>query len=58
MKIAEDRLLPAIRAAVDQAVTQTIIAANGTSCREQIAHGTDRAALHPIEVFAAALSMR
>ncbi len=51
IKIGEDRLLPAVR----DAAPETIIAASGTSCREQITHGTKRAALHPIEVLAAAL---
>jgi Fe-S oxidoreductase len=49
--IGEDRLLPAIRGAAPE----TIIVASGTSCREQIAHGTTREAIHPIEVLAAAL---
>lgn len=51
IKIGEDRLLPAIR----EAAPETIIAASGTSCREQIEHGTDRIPLHPVEVLAAAL---
>ncbi|MHB8625368.1 MAG: FAD-binding and (Fe-S)-binding domain-containing protein [Aggregatilineales bacterium] len=51
IKIGEDRLLPAIR----EAAPETIIAAAGTSCREQIEHNTARALLHPVEVFAAAL---
>jgi len=51
IKIAEDRLLPAIR----NAAPKTIIVAAGTSCREQIEHSTDCVPLHPVEVFAAAL---
>ncbi len=51
LTIGEDRLLPAIR----ESLPETIIAASGTSCREQIAHGAARRALHPIEVLAAAL---
>jgi hypothetical protein len=44
--VGEDRLFPAVRAAAADAV----IAATGTSCREQIHHGTQRAARHPIEL--------
>jgi FAD/FMN-containing dehydrogenase/Fe-S oxidoreductase len=51
MQIGELVFLPAVRAAKDEAV----IAAPGTSCRQQILHGTGRAALHPIEVMAAGL---
>ena len=50
MKIAERRLLPAVRAA-----NGAIIVASGVSCREQIEHGTGRRALHPIEVMASKL---
>jgi Fe-S oxidoreductase len=51
MQIGELALLPAVRAAADE----TVIAAPGTSCRQQILHGTGRAALHPIELLAEAL---
>ncbi len=51
MKIGEDRLFPAIRAADDG----TEFAATGTSCRHQIADGTGRTALHPIELIRMAL---
>jgi len=51
LDIAELGLAPTIRKA-DQ---ETIICASGTSCREQIAHTTDRSAKHPLEVFAEAL---
>jgi Fe-S oxidoreductase len=47
MKMAELALLPAVRAAPEA----TIVAA-GTSCRNQIAHGTGRAARHPLAVLA------
>ncbi len=50
VKIGEQRLLPAVRGAAD-----AIIVASGVSCREQIAHGTGRQALHPVEVLAAHL---
>jgi Fe-S oxidoreductase len=46
MKIGELRLFPAVRAESDQ----TIIAASGVSCRQQIRHGTGRTALHPLEI--------
>ncbi|QUQ65720.1 FAD-binding and (Fe-S)-binding domain-containing protein [Kutzneria sp. CA-103260] len=44
MKIGEDRLFPAVRAAD----AGTFIAATGVSCRQQIVHGTGRTALHPV----------
>lgn len=47
MKIGEMVLFPAVREADDE----TIIAAPGTSCRHQIADGTGRKALHPIEIL-------
>ena len=51
LEIAELGLAPRVR----EASPETIIAASGTSCREQIAHTTDRTALHPLEVFAGSL---
>jgi Fe-S oxidoreductase len=51
LRVGEDRLFPAVRAAAADAV----IAATGTSCREQIQHGTQRAARHPIELVLDAL---
>jgi FAD/FMN-containing dehydrogenase/Fe-S oxidoreductase len=51
LKIGEDRLLPAVR----EASTETLIAASGTSCREQITHGTNRTPLHPIQILFDAL---
>jgi FAD/FMN-containing dehydrogenase/Fe-S oxidoreductase len=50
MDMAEISLLPAVRAAPGAA-----IAAAGTSCRQQIAHGTGRAAVHPIVLLDEAL---
>ncbi|HEX5128097.1 MAG TPA: FAD-linked oxidase C-terminal domain-containing protein, partial [Usitatibacter sp.] len=50
MKMAEIALLPAVRAAPGAA-----IAATGTSCRQQIAHGAGRAAVHPIVLLAESL---
>jgi Fe-S oxidoreductase len=50
MDMAEISLLPAVRSAPGAA-----IAAAGTSCRQQIAHGTGRSAVHPIVLIAEAL---
>ncbi len=47
MKMAERRLLPAVRKAGEE----TLIAAAGTSCRAQIQHGTGRTALHPAQIL-------
>jgi FAD/FMN-containing dehydrogenase/Fe-S oxidoreductase len=46
MRIGELRLFPAVRAEPEQ----SIIAATGISCRQQIRHGTGRRALHPLEI--------
>jgi FAD/FMN-containing dehydrogenase/Fe-S oxidoreductase len=46
--MAEADLLPAVRAAEDD----TIIVADGTSCRHQIADGTERSAIHVARVLA------
>jgi FAD/FMN-containing dehydrogenase/Fe-S oxidoreductase len=51
MAIGELELLPAIR----QAPPDWLIIANGFSCREQIAQGTERRALHLAEVLEMAL---
>ncbi len=51
MQIGELVLFPAVRAAK----TDVIIAASGTSCRHQIADGTGRKGLHPVEVLYDAL---
>ena len=52
MSIGELRLFPAVRAAPGD----TIIAATGVSCRQQIAHGTGRRAWHPLELVQQALA--
>jgi FAD/FMN-containing dehydrogenase/Fe-S oxidoreductase len=52
MQIGELELLPAVR----QAARGTLIIANGFSCREQIAQGTGRRALHLAEVLRLALA--
>lgn len=51
MQMGERQLLPAVRSAAPE----TIIAAAGVSCRQQIAHGSGRAALHPAQVLRRAL---
>jgi Fe-S oxidoreductase len=52
MKMAELNLLPAVR----KADAGTLIVADGTSCRHQIADGAGRAALHVARVLAQALA--
>ncbi|HEX7269098.1 MAG TPA: FAD-binding oxidoreductase, partial [Streptosporangiaceae bacterium] len=52
MTIGELRLFPAIRAEPED----SIIAATGVSCRQQIAHGTGRPARHPLEILRQALA--
>ena len=54
MAIGELELLPAVR----QAPADSLIIADGFSCREQIAQCTDRHALHLAEVIATALKGR
>ncbi|MBO0818220.1 MAG: FAD-binding oxidoreductase, partial [Actinobacteria bacterium] len=51
LRIGELRLFPAVRAVP----ADTIIAASGVSCRQQIAHGTGRQARHPLEIVRSAL---
>jgi FAD/FMN-containing dehydrogenase/Fe-S oxidoreductase len=51
MQMAEASLLPAIR----RSDTRTLVVADGTSCRHQIADGSDRAALHVARVLAMSL---
>jgi Fe-S oxidoreductase len=51
MKMAEASLLPAVR----RAGPDTLIVADGTSCRHQIADGAGRAALHVARVLEQAL---
>ncbi|MGW4799259.1 FAD-binding and (Fe-S)-binding domain-containing protein [Nonomuraea sp. NPDC004297] len=46
MKIGALRLFPAIAASSPD----TLLAATGVSCRQQIAHGAGRAARHPVEL--------
>ncbi|HEX6354890.1 FAD-binding and (Fe-S)-binding domain-containing protein [Actinophytocola sp.] len=51
MTVGEDRLFPAVRAEPED----TIVAATGVSCRQQITHGTGRRPLHPVELIRAAV---
>ena len=52
MKVGELVLFPAVR----KTDADTLIAAPGTSCRHQIKDGTDRSALHPVEILFDALA--
>jgi len=52
MKMAEAALLPKVRSAG----ADTIIVADGTSCRHQIADGASRQAIHVAQVLARALA--
>jgi Fe-S oxidoreductase len=51
MKMAELSLLPAIRSSS----SETVLVADGTSCRHQIAAGTGREARHVARLLAEAL---
>ncbi len=51
MNIGEQSLFPAVR----KSSPETIIAANGTSCRHQIFDGTNRTAQHPVSILREAL---
>jgi Fe-S oxidoreductase len=53
MQIGELRLFPALR---DQPAN-TIIAATGVSCRQQIAHGVGAQARHPVQIVRDALEL-
>jgi len=51
MRIGSLRLFPVVRAEPQE----TVIAATGVSCRQQIRHGTGRAARHPLEIVREAI---
>ena len=51
MNIGEQTLFPAVRKASEE----TVISANGTSCRHQIFDGTQRQAKHPVSILREAL---
>jgi len=46
LQVGEDRLFPAVR----DAGPDVVVAATGVSCRQQIHHGTQRSAWHPVEL--------
>ncbi|WP_280442402.1 FAD-binding and (Fe-S)-binding domain-containing protein [Nocardia brasiliensis] len=52
MAVGGDRLFPALAAEPDD----TIVAATGVSCRQQIFHGAGRTAWHPVELVREALA--
>ncbi|RDI69079.1 FAD-binding and (Fe-S)-binding domain-containing protein [Nocardia pseudobrasiliensis] len=52
MTVGGDRLFPALAAEPED----TIVAATGVSCRQQIFHGTGRTAWHPVELVRQALT--
>jgi Fe-S oxidoreductase len=52
MQIGGLRLFPAVAAEPEE----VLFAATGVSCRQQIAHGTQRSARHPAELVRAALA--
>ncbi len=54
MRVGEQTLFPAIR----KAANDTLISANGTSCRHQIKDGTSREAKHPISILREALLVK
>ena len=51
MQIGNQSLFPAVK----RAAKETIIAANGTSCRHQIYDGTQKKSMHPISILKNAL---
>ena len=51
MQIGESRLFPALRAEGGE----TVVAATGVSCRQQIGHGVGREARHPVQIVREAL---
>jgi len=46
MTVGSDRLFPTVRAEP----ADTVVAATGVSCRQQIEHGTERQARHPLDL--------
>ncbi|MCY7374341.1 MAG: FAD-binding protein [Spirochaetaceae bacterium] len=52
MTVGRDRLFPAIEAEP----SDTVLAASGVSCRQQIEHGTHRTARHPVELVRSVLA--
>lgn len=56
MEIGEMVLFPAVRKAVKNSTREVIIAAPGTSCRQQILDGTGVKAVHPIEILSRSIT--
>jgi Fe-S oxidoreductase len=54
MQIGEQVLFPAVR----ESCNDVLIAAPGTSCRQQIKDGTGRTAYHPVEILYDALLLK
>ncbi len=52
MAVGRDRLFPAL----EQESADTLVAATGVSCRQQIFHGVGRTAWHPLELVREALT--
>ncbi len=57
MAIGEMVLFPAVRKATSDKQKNVLVAAPGTSCRQQILDGTGVKALHPIEILYKSLSL-
>ena len=57
MAIGEMVLFPAVRKATSDKQKKVLVAAPGTSCRQQILDGTGVKALHPIEILYKSLSL-
>ncbi|WP_069883921.1 FAD-binding and (Fe-S)-binding domain-containing protein [Streptomyces luteocolor] len=53
MTVGEDRLFPAIK----EEPADTVVVATGVSCRQQILHGTERQAWHPVELLREAVAL-
>ncbi len=53
MAVGADRLFPAVAAEP----ADTVLAATGVSCRQQLDHGTARHAVHPVELVRSALAV-
>ncbi|MDQ3484968.1 MAG: FAD-binding protein [Actinomycetota bacterium] len=52
MEVGGDRLFPAVLAEP----AETVLAATGVSCRQQIHHGTARTAMHPVELVSSVVA--
>jgi Fe-S oxidoreductase len=52
MAVGADRLFPSVAAEP----VDTVLVATGVSCRQQIQHGTQRQAVHPVELVRSVLA--